>query len=545
MLSEELNHGSQVPNIKIFEDETSVEGPVSTEKVSEANITPPKSKTKCSFGDWWVDTISHVEHFLDRLFQAWGLYVAHHPCIVIILSTMVSIMGAYYARTLPLETDQLNLYAPSGTKSMEYYQKYKDTWRSISGTATSSGSKSRTLSMIFTSGDENVWTESVMYVLLGIHNQISNETFSAGTENDDLVFSDVCFDIDGTSQNDNNENNDNNEYPHCAISCVLEYFNFNRTIINQTFAAHNELLMESNVTNSSDSDDSGDSGNSWTSLNGTNSATVNITINDDDEINSDRVVTCPASFSKYTERNEILYERIGYPYSCVNISDDEIDEIFGNSSNEEYDEFNEEYSSENENEDELFESGILNSTKAYICKYETNDDYPRSMLDAFDLTIIDLFYQLNKKYDKHNSPYRISYSSTKSLTWEVERVSSIEANAPNFGASATILVLFSAFAVLKCKSREKVKKNGKHNKDKKQAKKKQEKDASSTSSSSCCCGCCSIDCKRSHTRVSVCGIISTVMAIITSFGLVGGLWQVPFNAFVAAVPLLLIGIGGM
>ena len=104
------------------------------------------------------------------------------------------------------------------------------------------------------------------------------------------------------------------------------------------------------------------------------------------------------------KRNEILYARIGYQYSCVNISNDEIDEIFGNSSNEEYDEFDEEYSSENENEDELFETGILNSTKAYICKYETND-YPRSMLEAFDLAIIDLFYQLNKEYNKHNSPY--------------------------------------------------------------------------------------------------------------------------------------------
>ena len=204
---------------------------------------------------------------------------------------------------------------------------------------------------------------------------------------------------------------------------------------------------------------------------------------------------------------------------------------------DDYDEYEDDYSAENENENELFETGILDFTPAFLCQYRTDTSYG-VMLDKWDRQMLDLLPKLDKEYSKHadvNSSYSISYSCSKCLSWEIERVSQIESNIPNFIASALILVVFSAFAVMKV---EKV--NNIRNKN------KNTRIIANRKRSRCCiCQRYRMDKQRSHTRISWLGIVSTCMAIITSFGLVGGLGGVPFNAFVAVVPLLLVGIGGL
>merc|ERR1719334_2207043 len=52
-----------------------------------------------------------------------------------------------------------------------------------------------------------------------------------------------------------------------------------------------------------------------------------------------------------------------------------------------------------------------------------------------------------------------------------------------------------------------------------------------------------LDFLRCRARIGWLGIISAGLAVLSSFGLVGGICQVPFNSVVAVAPFLLMGIG--
>ena len=57
------------------------------------------------------------------------------------------------------------------------------------------------------------------------------------------------------------------------------------------------------------------------------------------------------------------------------------------------------------------------------------------------------------------------------------------------------------------------------------------------------CGC--LDPKRNRSRIGWLGIVSSVMAVGASFGLVGGLIGVKFNSVASISPFLLVGLGCM
>ena len=224
---------------------------------------------------------------------------------------------------------------------------------------------------IFANKQYNAFTERSMYTLLDIHKEILNETFNYNSTLQNLQFNDICTEIDSDGT--------------CSVSCVLEYFDFNETIINQTFATH-EYLIGLNASNSShascydDSDDDRDSDSETGIESGGNDVNFNLTLTNTsntsncEEINYNHIVTCPAAYSKITEALEILFERIGDPFECVNVSNGDFSDYLDNTSYaDDYDEYEDDYSAENEDENELFETGILDFTPAFLCQYQTDN----------------------------------------------------------------------------------------------------------------------------------------------------------------------------
>ena len=479
----------------------------------------------------WMQVVGHIEENAAHLFGWQGRYVANHPCIIILLSTTFACVLGYFIQFMPLETNQLTLFAPLGTQSMKNYDKYQNTWRQSKPTQNSSSSSAST-KRIFTviisqntqSNSNNMYTVEATSQLLNLHNYTTQEEISINinrdkTENNTMFtvqFNDIC----DKWQDDHDDNHDsvNIEKFKRSISCMLEYFDFNQTVINATF----NILDGINNRNNSEIIQTGD------------------------------VVTCPISHSMYTDRFDLIYTRIGYPFICQNVTQN-LSYSIPNSGNTAKSagivEHNYNYTSyyyygnqsgENSMDADFVEIfytqsiPILKTTPAYLCQYTTSTDnsfyhnpIDGNILDDWEYQIVDLLNNLNNNQFKSKG-FSISYASEKSLSWEVERVTSIETNLPYFGAATIILCLFSSIVVTKCKRRKKSMPiwNNKYN----------------YNNCWCCCLGYEIDRKRSRTFLALLGIFSTFLSIIATFGFVGGIMKIPFNSVVGAAPLLLIGI---
>ena len=115
------------------------------------------------------------------------------------------------------------------------------------------------------------------------------------------------------------------------------------------------------------------------------------------------------------------------------------------------------------------------------------------------------------------------------LTWEGynsfddELTKAVASDITSFIISFVLLSVFSTVMVLRFKKRS-------GNKDENDGK---------------CNFCSCLDPTRNRSRIGWLGIVSSVMAVGASFGLVGGLFGVKFNSVVSISPFLLVGLGCM
>jgi len=180
------------------------------------------------------------------------------------------------------------------------------------------------------------------------------------------------------------------------------------------------------------------------------------------------------------------------------------------------------------------------STDSNLSQFETTDFFS-STVDDFDVETVDvvtaspalrMFFSVNLKvygdalcvkwYEafldtmeeiaaQHSDVYDISYNGYNSFDDELARSAGSDITA--FVLSFNILSLFSTLMVLRFVRR---------------------------SDSKCGCAC---DMARCRGRIGWLGIISAVLSVSSSFGLVGGIFGIKFNSVCSVAPFLLVGLG--
>ena len=112
--------------------------------------------------------------------------------------------------------------------------------------------------------DENIYTTDILNELLSIHNKILNVTIDY--KGNSYQFEDLC--------DKSYSNNDN-----CFVSCILEFFSFNQT------------LMEQVLINTND----------YQNINQTN------------DFNPNQIISYPIEYSPHSQEYETLLTRVGTP----------------------------------------------------------------------------------------------------------------------------------------------------------------------------------------------------------------------------------------
>ena len=181
--------------------------------------------------DFWTRTMVKLEHFLTVLFGKWGRFVARHPIIVIVVSFIFAGIFASFIPNMESETEGRYLWAPQGTISWDNTENYLDTWakhdpelryNNLIITSTANGDDDDNDND--GNQDKNVLTTSILNQALTIHNLILNITIK-----DEYTFNNFC-----TKDYSNNEN--------CFIECVLEFYNFDESLISNI-----DLTSPSNI----------------------------------------------------------------------------------------------------------------------------------------------------------------------------------------------------------------------------------------------------------------------------------------------------------
>eukprot|EP01084_Bolivina_argentea_P039220 72496_1 len=176
----------------------------------------------------WYNRISVVEHWLVIIFRKWGYFVAAHPLPVITGSLLLTIIMCIGMLFIESENDTLELYVPKDSISYSNYQRYSKTWeryqdninfQSIQVTAADNNDLKSQI---------NLFTVEYLNELLRIHNLIMD--IEVQYKGNTYQFDDICYRY-------KNEN--------CAASSILEFYDFNETLINNAFDGNNPLLYPS------------------------------------------------------------------------------------------------------------------------------------------------------------------------------------------------------------------------------------------------------------------------------------------------------------
>ena len=174
--------------------------------------------------------------------------------------------------------------------------------------------------------------------------------------------------------------------------------------------------------------------------------------------------------------------------------------------------------------------GIMSYTPAYLCSYDYNlpyigytgqMDYERELYNFLD----NFKHHVSKSDSDSNKDLKMTFYFSQGIGWELSYLASGQANLPYFITSCILLIIYSAVATIHC---------GKCRRQRNNNVTGRWCDNIDTIS-------CDIDISQSC--LGLFGVLSTLIAIISTFGFVGGILGVPFNALVTSAGLVLLGIG--
>ena len=538
------------------------------------------------------------ETFFHTFCGKFGRFVAVHPCLVIILSLIFASGCSYFIKFITVISKSSELYTVRDGIAHHNTIQWQKTWgkNSLAGEHTTE-LHTRTVSFILSSKhDDNIFTKSKMKKLLQLHNLLFNYTSNGKN------LSNVCY---------RNSKNDNK----CELSCFIEYYDFNQTIIDTSFDFYDEYLnfdyLDSNNNSNSNSKNTSDHINDFYESIFSNiefetniSDYMNSTLSDNNDWIDEmklNIILCPYTLSFLTKDFEAVYQRAGLPLTCNNdpmllasllvqgvgplshvlkenknqtiviysyqeylvyllieniLSDldhdfeknDNISNFSNYSSlnsikefenyNFDVGEFNEtdinmstseianilwndvflsqvasfsEYSDYTKQSD--FDFGIMSSTPAYLCSYNYRLDGMAGAGETdYESDLYDFLNQLTNQVKKDaEQDLNMNFYLSAGIRWELKYLSSSEANLPYFCVSCLLLIVYSAVATI---------------------------DINCFGNMNHIC-----DMDFSQSCLGLFGVLSTLIAIIATFGFVGGILQVPFNSLVLPAGLVLLGIG--
>ena len=168
-----------------------------------------QSCTKC-----WYRNTSCVEHALMKLFRKWGLFVANHPLLTIIISLSLAGALSFFMLFIENEDDLEQLYAPKGTPSWNNYIKYKETWDLYEDTIAINNA------IIYdkTHPSKNILSIEYLTIFQNLYNDINSIQIEYNNTN--YTYQDICYKY---------------ENGNCGTRSVLELYQFNQDIIESTF----------------------------------------------------------------------------------------------------------------------------------------------------------------------------------------------------------------------------------------------------------------------------------------------------------------------